>query len=288
MIIVKILGGLGNQLFQYAAGRRLAQIRNTKLLLDISAYETYKLHNYSLHYFNIKEAIATERDLGLFIKNNTYQSIMRRLNRFIPSKYKRFVFEKPHSRFIPDVLALGNKAYLDGYWQNENYFKDIRDILLWEFTLKEPLGPDDARIEKEIAEHNSVSLHIRRGDYVQNQKTNQKYGTCSLDYYHQAINHITKIIHNPRFFIFSDDIQWVKDNLKVKNCEYIDHDASKNYVDLILMSRCKHNIIANSSFSWWGAWLNSNPQKIIIAPKKWFAIGQYNNTELVLDNWVKL
>lgn len=289
MIITNLTGGLGNQLFQYATGRRLAQIHKTELFLDTTTFNTYKLHNYSLYHFNIIENLATEKELKYFIKENKiYNKIYGYINKFIPYKYKKIAIEIPHSKFLSGILKLPKNAYLQGYWQDERYFKEIRDILLREFTIKESLNYDDTNILNNINKCNSVSLHIRRGDYVTNKNTSQTYNACSLDYYYNAIKKIKKETVNPYFFIFSDDIPWAQENLKIKNCEFINHNSSKNYIDLFLMTKCKHNIIANSSFSWWGAWLNNNPQKIIIAPKKWFAIEKYNNTKIIPDNWIKI
>ena len=140
-----------------------------------------------------------------------------------------------------------------------------------------------------ISQTNSVSLHIRRGDYVSNQKTNQTHGTCDLDYYQRCITEIEKEVENPYFFVFSDEIEWVKENLKINHpAEYVDQNTGdKSYEDMRLMSQCKHNVIANSSFSWWGAWLNSYPDKIVFAPKRWFASDKHNTKDLIPEGWKK-
>jgi len=143
--------------------------------------------------------------------------------------------------------------------------------------------------EQKIKEKNSVSLHIRRGDYLTMQKAIDTIGVCPLDYYDKAIREITRKIKNPTFFIFSDDINWVKENLKTNSPTiFVSGGKLKDYEELILMSKCKHNIIANSSFSWWGAWLNNNPNKIVIAPKKWFKDTSKNTRDLIPESWLKL
>ena len=156
--------------------------------------------------------------------------------------------------------------------------------------LKVPLGSRNKELLSLIRTVNSVSLHIRRGDYVSNPDTNSALGTCSLEYYRHCIEHIASNVENPHFFLFSDDINWVRDNLKIKYPTTVvdGNSADTNYADLHLMSNCKHNIIANSSFSWWGAWLNNNPDKIIIAPKIWFANSPLTPKEIIPENWLKL
>jgi hypothetical protein len=151
------------------------------------------------------------------------------------------------------------------------------------------LSGKNADIAEQIGRVNAVSLHVRRGDYVKNPKTTATHGLCSLDYYHTAIRYIYETVEQPYFFIFSDDMAWVKEHLKIDApCQYVDHNQGKeSFNDMHLMSLCKHHIIANSSFSWWGAWLNSSPEKIVIAPNKWFA-NQNNIKDLLPNDWVTL
>lgn len=146
------------------------------------------------------------------------------------------------------------------------------------------------QVAQNILSVNAVSLHVRRGDYVSNLTINQFHGTCSLEYYNQAIAQIAKKVETPHFFVFSDDPEWVKSNLKIDySITIVDHNnADKNYEDIRLMSLCKHHIIANSSFSWWGAWLCRNPNKIVIAPLKWFNDKSINTTDLIPDGWIKI
>ena len=273
MIIVKLIGGLGNQMFQYALGRHLAYKHKTSLQLDISEFENYKLHKYSLKFFNIHGDDSEKFKKGF----------KKKIIAFFNSK------KEPHFHFSPKILNSPDNVYLDGYWQSEKYFKDIEPIVRQEFTLKDKFNAMDDKALTAIGTSESVSLHIRRADYVTREKTNQVHGVCSLEYYHEAIAKIVATVKNPYFFIFSDDMPWAKDNLQLNfPVSYIDHGPDKNYEDLILMSRCKHNIIANSSFSWWGAWLNTNPFKIVIAPKKWFNDQSKNTKDLIPDGWIIL
>jgi hypothetical protein len=293
MIIVKLIGGLGNQMFQYAAARRLAEKHSTILKLDITGFEEYKLHRYSLHCFQCCEYLATKNEIENIICE---QSLLNKLKQKFAakiglkiSKSNNWIIEKQFN-FDNQVLEVQNNILLDGYWQTEKYFADIADILRREFVVKYQQDPQSQKFGELIKSTESVSLHVRRTDYVQNALTNQIHGTCDQDYYDRAVSYIGDRISNPHLFIFSDEQQWAKDNLKydfpttVIDC----NDASRNYEDLRLMSSCKYNIIANSSFSWWGAWLNSNPSKIVIAPQKWFNDDTRNTKDVIPKQWIKM
>lgn len=290
MIIVKLIGGLGNQLFQYALGRHLAHIHNTKLKLDIIGFETYKPHSYNLKHFNIIENLATKKEIDQFKKYKRKSGkIWFLYNRLMADKSK-YVQEQRFD-FDPSILVMGNDVYLNGYWQTEKYFKNIEEIIRREFTLKNHLSQYSKNVEGKILKTNAISLHVRRGNLVTNPVYNSFHGLCSLEYYQNAIAYMTKRILSPHFFIFSDDYEWIVENFKSLQypVTYIKNGDDKNFEDLILMSRCKHHIIANSSFSWWGAWLNPGQNKIVITPKKWFTNAPKNNTkDLLPDTWISL
>jgi hypothetical protein len=281
MIIVKLIGGLGNQLFQYAAGRRLAEKHSTILKLDVTGFEKYKLHRYCLHYFHVWEYVATQAEIDT-IQFNWFNRLQNRLN---SSSGK-----EKHLHFDPKILDAPNNILLFGYWASEKYFADITDILRRELVVKHQQDAQSQMFSDRMQSTESVSLHVRRGDYVQNPVTNKFHGTCNQDYYDCAVRYIAERVINPHFFIFSDEPEWVKENLKIDfPMTVVDcNDASRNYEDLRLMSTCKHNIIANSSFSWWGAWLNPNPHKVVIAPKKWFNEAKINTKDLIPESWIKL
>lgn len=292
MVIAKIIGGLGNQMFQYALGFALAKKNNTNLKLDISEFAKYKLHRYSLNNFNIHEEIATQSEIAL-LKDFTYPPIIKKIRKIIGLsilKHNPCHIKEVEFNFNPQILELTDNIYLEGYWQSEKYFIDILDLIKQDFTVKTKLEGLNLLTYNKINSTNSISIHIRRGDYVTNQKTNQFHGTCSIDYYKMAANKISERIDNPVFFIFSDDPEWVKNNLNLeKPMEFVTHNNSeKNYEDLRLMSRCQHNIIANSTFSWWGAWLNTNPKKIVIAPDRWFTDPKMNTEDLLPKSWIKI
>jgi hypothetical protein len=263
MIIVRLIGGLGNQCFQYAIGRHLAELRQTELKLDISEFENYKLHAYSLGNLNILEKFASPDEVAA----------------------TRCSKEK-HFHFDSDVFSLPDETYLHGYWQSEKYFAEISEIIRKEITVKLPLSGKNKEISEEITSCASVSLHIRRADYV----TETIFQPCSLDYYLSAVKHIAGIEEKPHFFVFTDDKAWVREHFKLNySLTFVEHNGpDKNYEDLRLMSSCKHNIIANSTFSWWAAWLNINPCKIVFAPSRWFTDKVYSDPkDLIPASWLR-
>ena len=291
MIIVRLTGGLGNQFFQYAVARHLAEIHRTVLKLDISGFETYKLHKYSLWSFNIQENFASPEEVAALSvrKQRIVELLMTRALRRPPKSAPTHIREK-HFHFDPDILNLPDSVYLDGYWQSEKYFADIADIIRQEFTVKTPQKGKDKDLAELMASCESVSLHIRRGDFVSAPQTNQVHGTCDLNYYFRCVENLTQTVKHPHFFIFSDEPQWARDNLKLPfSTTLVDHNgADKNYEDMRLMSQCKHHIIANSSFSWWGAWLCENLHKIVFAPIRWFADSDINTNDLIPASWQRM
>lgn len=281
MIIVKLAGGLGNQLFQYAIGYNLAYKNNTGLLLDISAFNSCKLRNYELSVFNIQENFASLSDINKFKP--------KKILKFYTIKNKKHIKQKGTS-FDSKILELKGDLYLDGYWQSEKFFKEVEKQIREDFSFKIASEQLNKQISTKITMDNSISIHVRRGDYITNTKTNSVHGICSLDYYSKSVKYITNKVENSHFLIFSDDINWVKENLDIPFPKtYVDwNNSDKAYEDLRLMSLCKHNIIANSTFSWWGAWLNNNPDKIVIAPRKWFNDSKIDAADIIPESWVKL
>lgn len=291
MIIVKLIGGLGNQMFQYAAGRRLAHKHNTQLKLDISSFGSYRLRRYGLHHFNIEATIATPEEVASLTirKQGIAERVLRMALRWSSGPAPTHIREK-HVHFDPDILNLPDSVYLDGYWQSERYFADIAGIIRQEFTVKIPQKGKDKELAELMASCESVSLHIRRGDFVSDSHTNQVHSTCDQNYYFRCVEEITQTVKHPHFFIFSDEPEWARDNLKLPfSTTLVDHNgADKNYEDMRLMSQCKHHIIANSSFSWWGAWLNNNPEKIVITPIAWFEDKTHNIDDVIPSGWLKI
>ena len=223
-----------------------------------------------------------------------FYQISHHLNKLIGASFfeKNFILENNNVSYDNRINSVSSNVLLIGNWQNEKYFSSFQDSVISHFSFKLPLNAINSKRLNRILNSNSISIHVRRGDYVDNIGANKNHGVCSLDYYRKSINYILNKIDNPTFFVFSDDPVWVEENLKIKGeHEYINGNmGNMSYVDMQLMSNCKHNIIANSSFSWWGAWLNRNTEKIIIAPRQWFANPEKNSNkkELVPSSWIKI
>jgi hypothetical protein len=291
VIISNIIGGLGNQMFQYAAGRALSLKLRVSLKLDTRDFVGYQLHQgFELNtLFNCSSEIASDSDLTVVMGWQRAKFVRRVLRRpqLKNLRYKSFVVE-PQILYWSGINQVEGNSYLYGHWQSEKYFIEFAENIRRDFIFKLPFSEKNAEVAKHIAQVNAVSMHIRRGDYVTNIK-NSFIGTCSLEYYQKAITNIKVEVNAPVFFVFSDDIDWAKNNLNLdKSTVFIGHNKSiESYNDMRLMSLCKHNIIANSTFSWWGAWLNSNPNKIVIAPRQWFANGQ-DDTDLIPSTWIRV
>ena len=265
MIIVKLGGGLGNQIFQYACGRRLALKNNDILKLDIEAYSEKNPRLYGLGHFNIVENFASSVE----IKNLRlpYGLVSRCIRSF-----RARILRKFNIGFDPKILDLKGDIYLEGFWKNESYFFDINELIRKELTLRNPFSPaaQDA-LNKIFGEINPVSIHVRRGDYVSVAGTARYHGVCSPEYYRDALIYLCKRTKISRLFIFSDDIEWVKKNMTFNlPFTFVSKVSIPDYEELLLMSYCKHNIIANSSYSWWASYINSNPNKLVVYPSKWF------------------
>ena len=285
MIIVRIWEGLGNQMFQYAFARAM-QAKGMTVRLDMEkAYDetfdkfrnhmrrTTGIQNFNLH---INAIDMYEYGKYSYLKRDTFIRKMMYFmgkNSFWPYKF----YEEAEQKYAPRAEKLKGNYYVKGWFQSERYFKGIRSILLKEFTPKKKIEIT-GEIREALNDLQSVSVHIRRGDYV---KINN---TVSVLYYQRAIQYIKTLYPNPVFLIFSDDLEWVKGNLKFEGKRvYVNEDKKmQDYEELLVMSKCKSNIIANSTFSWWAAWLNQNEEKCVIAPEKWFP-GQEG---IVPEEWV--
>ncbi|MGL4772226.1 MAG: alpha-1,2-fucosyltransferase [Clostridium sp.] len=282
MIIMHVLGGLGNQMFQYALYLKLKSL-GKEVRLDIGSYSMYQQHNG----FEIEKIFDTTPE---YMTVDDIQKFVVPYGSFVNGRIVRsFVEQKTLFKFEKHIFEL-HDHYLYGYWPCSTYFKDIKDIVRKEYTFKNPLDDVNEAILNDIKSSNSVCLHVRRGDYLSNEGLFVNLG--KTNYYENAIKYIQDNVENPKFFIFSNDIQWVKDNLKIDNeVVYVENNAKENsYKDMQLMSNCKHCIMANSSFSWWAAWLNDSENKIILIPHHWFNIdgGKADEMELFEDHWIQI
>ncbi len=292
MIYVRIKAGLGNQLFQYALARNLSLKHGTEVVLDLSWYRQFPLRSYELDYFNIKGRLTTLREgIGLNQLRNGADRISRVI-KLLPPLLKNIKYEKERQlsfEFEPAILDLPDNIYLDGVWQMEKYFKNIGDVVKKDFTLKNKPGEHYERALSQILNANAVAVHVRRGDLVTNKKTSALFGTCPVSFYREAVEILAGKIKEPVFFVFSDDIGWAKENLKLRfPTHFVSNNIIKDQEELILMSKCRHDIIADSTFSWWGAWLNENPGKIIIAPKEWVLDPTINTKDVIPEGWLRI
>jgi hypothetical protein len=293
LIVVRLMGGLGNQMFQYAMGRALALRSGASLKLDLSHYTVDRRRHYALGCFSIEAPPALDRDLARFgLSGKILPGRLDRIRRMVRARLApadQPIIRERGCRFDPVILQLQGAAYLEGYWQSEKYFLDQTDIVRREFT-GDGLDPDNARVANQIDAVNAVSVHVRRGDYVGDATANRYHGTCSLDYYRAAIDYVVARTPSPHLFIFSDEPAWVRTHFpRELPSSIVDiNPPERGYRDMQLMARCRHHIIANSSFSWWGAWLAAAPGKIVVAPRRWFNVDSIDTRDLVPDDWVRL
>ena len=293
MVIAQLNGGLGNQLFQYAAAKALSLYHNVPLYLDASQYErdllpdlevprSFELYNFS----GIKEPIISSTELATIPELANKKSILQKL---IP-RHKQSIYTERYYHFDPNFFKAGNKVLLKGGWQSHRYFSAYQLQLQNILQLKESLVSAVKEKGKELKNIDSVAVHIRRSDYLRKKVIYEWHGVMDKEYYIEAIQHIRNQYPSLKVFYFTDDPDWVEQELLPLNeGELVSQKFSKTpYEDLYLMSQCRHNIIANSSFSWWGAWLNIHPNKMVIAPKRWFNKGPKDTQDLYPEGWIKL
>lgn len=297
-ILVRLWGGLGNQMFQYALAKNLSILNNNiPIKLDTTYFDSsFSYRPFELNKFNIKAEIANINEVFKF-DNGIIPPKLGRLIEKIPYIRVKDFIRRPFSyvyteksiKFNPEVLNLKAPIYLKGYWGSYKYFDGIRKELLNDFSyIKEMNEENKSLADYIVSNNNSVSLHVRRGDYLTTKAAKNLYCSPFEDgFYDRAVSFIEEKIDNPEFFLFSDEPDWVKENLKINHkTTVVDINKGDNsYWDMKLMSLCKHNIIANSSFSWWGAWLNENPDKIVIAPKAWSYDKAFSHEDMIPEEW---
>ena len=290
MIIVELKGGFGNQLFQYAAGLSLAKHHSTDLKIDITHLQkpdevtgTFR----KVDVYNLAETplVATTEEL------NYYQNLpttIKYKNKLLPF-YKRKIYKEKSNKFDTNFFDAGSNLMLRGNRQSEKYFKPCARLIKEKFSLLDQIIEPVKKYADYFNKHNSVSVHIRRGDYL-SAVALEWLGLLPMSYYEQAINLFKQGFPDCIFYIFSDDICWVKKNLQIKyEHVFVSTNFSKSSMeDFYLLSQCKHNIVANSTFSWWAAWLNNNVDKMIIAPRKWYNMEKLNNADLIPESWIKI
>ncbi len=296
MIIVRLRGGLGNQLFQYAAAKSLAMLHNAELKLDLYTYTKHPYRKFELWRFQIDAIEATRKEVHAFTGSNP---LIRYLNKRENYFHCPGVCAQPHYHFFEDFFSLPSDIYLSGYWQSEKYFTRVADTIRRQFSPATSLDERNAALENEMRNTNSISVHIRRGDYTWS--GNSFFGVTGKEYYEKAIARMETEIPGLRFYFFSDDPEWCRQNFQIPRAVFVSHNTGDDsFKDMLLMSACRHNIIANSTFSWWAAWLNQNPDKKVIAPLRWFGLNYltkkepvyasrvYNTKDLIPDTWIRI
>lgn len=275
-------------MFQYALAVALEQQFGEPVYVDTSLFDTYHVHNglEIERIFGIRLKRAPESELRRLTRY-TANFKLRRLYRKLLPPQKTECLEAKDYTFNDSVLTLNCDRYYDGYWQNHRYFSAVAEELKHVFKFALPPDPRNTALLQTIRNSScAVSLHVRRGDYL---KASKYAGLCGLDYYAQAIDEIKRRFVDATFFLFSDDIQWCRDNLQAQlglsEQIYVDwNSGTESYMDMRLMSECRHNIIANSSFSWWAAWLNLHSDRIVIAPEKW--TNTKINFKIQMPDWI--
>lgn len=288
MVIVRLTGGLGNQMFQYAAGRALADQLGAELLLDTRAFERalarnpYTRRAYALAPFRLRAKLACAADLKGW---PVWVVELGMRLRFVRPLMRRWHFESG-IRYDPSVRALTDPVCLVGYWQSERYFADVGDRIRADFALHQPLSGANAGWLELARSDRSAGLHVRRGDFVSLGDAAQVHGLCSVDYYRRAIGLMRDRCPDCRFLVFSDDPEWARAELPLDpSAVFVTGNDANPEQDLALMSACRHHIIANSSFSWWAGWLGYSPQQMVIAPTPWYASPKLDARDLAVSRW---
>ena len=288
MIIVRLCGGLGNQMFQYALGRRLSLERKVALKLDIRLLNADSKRDYALDGFRIESKIASTTELsGLLPWPLHLPRKLAWLPRWpgrIPLRIERGF------HFDPDVLEVPDSVCLEGYWQTQRYFVTIADQIRRDFQLFRPMSISRQTNATMIRETMAISVHVRRGDYVANPITQSVHGTCTAEWYEKTMTMMAATVKDPTFFVFSDDPAWARANLPARwPCHFVEPQTDGlDYEDMHLMALCRHHIVANSSFSWWGAWLNPDPDKRVFAPSRWFNRESNDTRDLIPADWLQI
>lgn len=292
MIISRIDGGLGNQMFQYAYAYYLASKHNAPLMLDTGSYDAQPQHGYLLNHFNISASLLPNTEqhrLPRRYRSTSYKNTRTLVQRLLPlsvlrrHKQTEFGFSSRH-------LSVPNHCYLVGYWQSQKFFPGLREELLKQFQPREPISEVTQRVLDRIQSTNSVAVHVRRGDYVTNSEAAKIYCHLPTCYYTDAISDWAASQVQPEVFVFSNDIAWCQHELQLPYpVTFVDHNTNANaHEDMVLMSHAKCCVIANSTFSWWGAWLNQRDDCTIYAPDRWFQSGTLDGSDIVPENWQRL
>ncbi len=287
MIVVRLSGGLGNQMFQYAFAKSF-QMKGRKVYLDLSEYKNNLNRKYSLDVFGITIRELPKPFYKLFYSRNFFWFLFSKLQ---PLKF--LLVEEDKLSYDEKYLLFNNRTRFFGYFQNEKYFKSFHNYIREDFQFNGEIFSRNTSYRNRMISEESVAIHVRRGDFAVNPVANRVHGVLSIRYYEEAIEKMNEALDHPSYFVFTDDKEWVKNTFSKILLVYTlveGNDEANSWQDLYLMSACKHNIMANSSFSWWASWLNNNDKKIVIAPKSYCADPKMNLEieDLIPREWIRI
>jgi len=295
-VAVQIQGGLGNQLFEYAASRALSNRLGARLILDCTP-RTANSRKFALDRFSIQAVVIHDgpakirsryfrregSDFGRWV-TNTFHDVFPCTVQIDAHRYK-VIYERQLFSYDPRFATFAGSIYLTGWWQSYRYFENVANVLRSELRMQGGSQLANGEWLDRIRKTNSVCLHVRRGDYLDSR---DYFGLCTLSYYTRAVQIISELIESPCFFVFSDDLAWCREQLSMEAMQFVDVNGPDDAAaELQLMATCRHHILANSSLSWWAAWLGDRPEQIVIAPDPWFA-GELSTRDLLPKRWIRL
>jgi hypothetical protein len=293
MVIVKLKGRLGNQMFQYAVGRSLSARLGTQLTLDSSWLDEMRAKGLSIAYeLDVFRIDVPVRPVWGAARLANPSRLVHALQLLRPSR-RRFVStiaEGASYAFEPEVLTTPDDVYLDGYWQSERYFAEHEELIRSDFAFP-ALSAESERVAEEIRRGRTVSVHVRRGDYAVSARLRTTHGLLGSSYYERAVEKIAATAENVRLFVFSDDPSWCRTNLAFRQPTTIVErplPGDRAWEDMRLLSLCEHHVVGNSSFSWWGAWLDPSPAKVVVAPVPWLLAGDDGDEARVPSTWIRI
>ncbi len=283
MIIVEFNGGLGNQMFQYALYLQLKECGRSVKIDKSSRYGTGASRPFCLEVFDIEKDYAVQEELSQYKDEKT--GYVNQVRRKIFGK-KETIFREVDEKYLGEVLEQ-KEGIITGFWQSEEYFKGVKEQVRMLYNKERVLDPANREILRRIKFSNSISMHIRRGDYTWSDVSAIFGGICTADYYKKAMSYFRSEYTDSKFYIFTNDPEWARQNYTEEDCCIVDSNhEEQGYLDLYLMSFCKHHIIANSSFSWWGAWLGRNKEKQVIAPQRW--TNSKEDNRIFCEGWIRI
>jgi hypothetical protein len=285
MIVTRIFGGLGNQMFQYAAGTALSHRLGVEHKLDVSDYLSDGHRRFELDAFHTRFRVASAEECAPYRE----RTLLKRVSQRLRPPYRRDVYKQPGFGYDSRFTEAGDGRYLNGYWQSWRFFEKVEPLIREHFTLRREKTERVSQLAEQLRRSETVSVHVRRGDY-KTREAQAYHGILPASYYREAIERVLSRHPKARFLFFSDDMEWVRAHLDTRLPLFDSGDEVGRTAleDLHLMQHCRHHVIANSSFSWWGAWLNPDPDKTVVAPVDWFATKENETKDIVPPSWIRV